>query len=264
MIKKLIKKQIRKTGMFRELKRDKKNLQNRINNLNKEKKQLLNQLNDLNEINQELNHQINTLKSDNKNLHLELKEKAAYVGFSLQDNLRGLSCDEGKIPVLKYIIENVNKYETILDAGFGAGAYGKLLKALYYQNIDGLDVYDKHINEMGLNLIYDSIFIENITDFDFEYYDLIILGDIIEHLDLESAKQLLLKFINENKCSQMIISVPYEYEQDELYGNSHEKHLQPEINEKYMEKHYPFLNLISKVKSSDSGHFIATYYWKND
>jgi hypothetical protein len=25
-------------------------------------------------------------------------------------------------------------------------------------------------------------------------------------------------------------SVPYEYEQDELYGNYHEKHLQPDIN----------------------------------
>jgi hypothetical protein len=53
----------------------------------------------------------------------------------------------------------------------------------------------------------------------------------------------------------MIISVPYEYEQDELYGNYHEKHLQPDINKEYMEKHYLYLNLVSQEIMSSSGAY---------
>lgn len=30
---------------------------------------------------------------------------------------------------------------------------------------------------MGLDRIYDNIYIENIIDFEFEYYDLILLGE---------------------------------------------------------------------------------------
>lgn len=248
MIKKLIKNRIKNTGMVRELHNNNKNLQ----------KQLI----ELDKFNQQLTEQINFLKSDNENLQLKLKEKSELVGFSLNGNLRGLSSDEGKIPVLKYIVENVDKSAKILDVGFGAGAYGKLLRSLYYQNIDGLDIYPNNIKELGLDKIYDNIFIENILDFEFEFYDLIIMGDLLEHIELKYAKKLLSNLM-ENKCDQIIISVPYEYEQDELYGNKYEKHLQPDMNELYMKKHYPDLEL-AEITNSDSGHLIATYYWKKD
>jgi 2-polyprenyl-3-methyl-5-hydroxy-6-metoxy-1,4-benzoquinol methylase len=246
MIKKLIKKQIKKTGMVKELENNNKNLQK--------------QFNDLDKANQQLQTQINFLKSDNEDLQFKLKEKSEIIGFSLKENLRGLSSDEAKIPVLKYIVENVKKDAQILDVGFGAGAYGKLLRSLYYRNIDGLDIYSDNIEEMGLDKIYDNIYIDNILYFDFDYYDLIIMGDLLEHIELESAKKLLSSLIKD-KCGQIIISVPYEYEQDELYGNKYEKHLQPDMNELYMKKHYPCLKLV-EMTNSTSGHIIATYYWK--
>jgi len=250
MIKKFIKNQIKKTGTVRELEMKNKNLKSQINDLNKS--------------NQQFENKINVLNLDNQQLLLKLKEKSELAGFSLKTNLRGISAYEGKIPVIKYIVENVKKNSKILDVGFGAGAYGKLLRAFYYENIDGLDVYGENINEMGLHLIYDNIYIENIMDFNFKYYDLIIMGDILEHIELDSAKKLLLTFIEKSKCGQMIISVPYEYEQDELYGNYHEKHLQPHINKEYMEKHYPYLNLLSQEIILSSGHIISTYFWKKE
>lgn len=247
MIKKLIKSQIRNIGMVKELENDNINIKN--------------QLDDLKKTNHKLRTQIGSLQYEKERLSLQLKEKSALTGFCIKTNLRGLSTDEGKLPVLKYVVENVKKDAKILDVGFGAGAYGKLLRSFYYLNIDGLDVYDGHIKEMGLDKIYDNIYIENVLDFDFEYYDLIIMGDVLEHMELESAKKVLSSIIEEDKCFQMIISVPYCYEQNELYGNSYEKHLQPEMDEKYMENHYPYLKLINKVKSA-SGHTIATYCWE--
>ena len=248
MIKNLIKNQIRNTGMVKDLEKDNIQLKNQLNNLKK--------------TNIQLRAQIGSLESEKEQLNSQLKDKSSHVGFSIKTNLRGLSSDEGKIPVLKYIVENVEKNAKILDVGFGAGAYGKLLRSLYYRNIDGLDIYSDNIEEMGLDKIYDNIYIENILDFDFNYYDLIIMGDVLEHIELESAKKLLSRFTS-GKCGQLIVSVPYEYEQDELYGNKHEKHLQPEMNEIFMEKHYPCLKLI-EVTNSASGHTIATYYWKKE
>ena len=114
---------------------------------------------------------------------------------------------------------------------------------------------------MGLDKIYDNIYIENILDFDFEYYDLIIMGDVLEHIELEYSKKLLSEFIKNNKCGYIIVSIPFEYKQGEAYGNPYEKHLQPNVNKEYMEEHFPYLQLIDTSKIPLRGGTIATYVW---
>ena len=244
MIKSMIKDQIRKTGIVKELEMVNSKLENQLIFSEKE--------------NEALKSQITNLKIENERLSTTNSE---LVGYSLKTNLRGVSPDEGKPAIMKYILENIRKDAKILDVGFGSGVYGKLLRAFNYQNIDGVDVYDKNINEMGLDKIYDNIFIENIMDFHFEHYDLIIMGDVLEHIELESAKELLRGFIENNKCSFMIISIPYEYEQGELYGNSHERHLQDEVTAEYMKKHYPYLKLIDSSIMAHHGSTVAVYVW---
>ena len=247
MIKEIIKDQIRKTGMVRELE-----MKNEV---------LVSQIKKLRTEIEILQGQLIFLDSQNQKLQLE---RSGPVGFSLKRELRGLSPDTGKPAILKYILDNIPKDARILDVGFGSGVYGKLLRALYYQNIDGIDVYGQNIREMGLDKIYDNIFIENILDFDFNFYDLIIMGDVLEHIELESAKKLLLRFIDDKKCSSLIVSIPYEYEQDEMYGNAHEKHLQPEVTAEYMEVHYPFLELIDSSMIAKSENILAVYVWNRD
>lgn len=174
MIKSMIKDQIRKTGIVKELEMVNSKLENQLIFSEKE--------------NEALKSQLTNLKIENERLSTTNSE---LVGYSLKTNLRGVSPDEGKPAIMKYILENIRKDAKILDVGFGSGVYGKLLRAFNYQNIDGVDVYAKNIHEMGLDMIYDNIFIENIMDFHFEHYDLIIMGDVLEHIELESAKELL-------------------------------------------------------------------------
>lgn len=70
------------------------------------------------------------------------------------------------------------------------------------------------------------------------------MGDVLEHIELEKSKKLLKSFIDENKCSSMIVQVPFESPNEiEWGGNPHEVHIQPEINEEYMKKHFPYLKL---------------------
>jgi poly(ribitol-phosphate) beta-N-acetylglucosaminyltransferase len=87
------------------------------------------------------------------------------------------------------------------------------------------------------------------------------MGDVLEHIELESAKELLSNFIKKNKCSHIIVSIPFEYEQDSIYGNKYEKHLQPDVNEEYMKEHYPYLKLIDSSAIPERNSSIATYVW---
>jgi len=286
-LKEPIKKQMRKTGMVRELEMDKQRLTEEKRRLTEEKRRLTEEKQKLTEIKQRLTeekqklteikqrlteekqklteeneymkNQIESLKDEKETLSIELDRNA----YSLSKDLRGNSADEGKAATIKYILENVGKGDKILDVGFGSGVYGKLLRAFYYQNIDGVDVYDKNIKELGLDKIYDTIYIENILDFDLDYYDLIIFGDVLEHIELKLAKNLLSKLISENKCGKIIVSIPYKYEQDEIYGNPYEKHLQPEVTSEYMEKHYPYLKLIDE-STLPLGGIIGVYVWEKE
>lgn len=242
LLKEIFKKQLRKTGMVRSLEME----------------------------NHDLKHRLKIIETDNKNLLKEIKilekkqetlEDLNNKNVDLTGCVRGVSSDAGKPAILEYILDNVKKNEKILDVGFGSGIYCKMLRAFNYKNIEGVDVYNKNISEMGLDQIYDQIYIENILDFDFKYYDLIIFGDVLEHIELEHAKNLLSSYINENKCNRIIVSIPYEYEQDEVYGNRYEKHLQSEVNKEFMEEHYPYLKLIDLSIMPHTGGYIATYVW---
>ena len=214
-------------------------------------------------------HENEILRQENNILKHTQSDK-----YMFKKKIRGSSGDVGKTIFLDWVLNNVDRSEKILDVGFGGGVYGKILKAFYYENIDGVDVWPENINEMGLNFIYDNIFIENVLDFEFEKYDLIIMGDVLEHMSLEDSKKLLNKFIN-GKASKLFIQVPYMYENHhEWQGNPYEVHIQDEIDEESMEREFPFLELL-KIdtvpahttalgrKTGEDTH-CATYVWFED
>ncbi len=92
----------------------------------------------------------------------------------------------------------------ILDVGCGFGKWGFLCreyleiygyrynKDKWIRRIDTVEVYPNYITSIHKHL-YDNIYIENILDFvnKMEEYDLIILSDIIEHFEKETAIKLL-------------------------------------------------------------------------
>jgi len=127
----------------------------------------------------------------------------------------------------KYIIDNYHIDSRILDVGVGAGTYYNLLSPLGYTNIDGVEIFQNYISEYRLEEKYKNIFNGNICNIDinFEEYDLIILGDVLEHIDKKDAKKLIEKIGN----VPTIIGVPFESEQGEHYGNIYETHLQSDL-----------------------------------
>jgi hypothetical protein len=88
--------------------------------------------------------------------------------------------------------------------------------------------------------LYKEIYIGDICDFDFSNFDYLILGDILEHIEVERAIELVNKIHNSNK--KCLIAIPYMYPQGSHDGNIYETHHQPDLT------HDVFLNRYSNMK----------------
>lgn len=129
--------------------------------------------------------------------------------------------------------------KSILDIGIGFGRNGHLCreyldvmrgnvwKSDWKVRIDGIEIFEKYIMPHQ-SFIYDNIFIMNCIDFYYKKwnYDLIIMGDVLEHIEKNRAKLLLDEIIANNKY--FILSVPMGdkwLKQGSMYGNDNEAHI---------------------------------------
>jgi len=128
---------------------------------------------------------------------------------------------------LDYIIQNFDKNIKILDVGAGIGTYFDLLSPHGYVNIDCVEIYEPYIRNFDLENKYQNVFLGDVCELNINFsdYDLIIIGDVLEHIDVLSARNLLNKITN----SFVIVAVPFESEQGEHFGNVYETHLQPDL-----------------------------------
>lgn len=137
------------------------------------------------------------------------------------------------------IIYRVNP-RSVLDIGLGSSArWGVLIREfgeIWYGNIypkdwkiklHGIEIFKKNILKIHHEL-YNKIYNRDATIQISELgnYDLIILGDVIEHLEKEKAIKLLVECCK--KSSFVMVNTPIgtldEWEQGELYGNPSETH----------------------------------------
>ena len=145
-----------------------------------------------------------------------------------------------KKEVKEWIYNNFDSDSKILDVGPGCGTYYNLLHDKY-NNIDGVEIYNQNIIDYDLKSKYSNIYNKNIVDFEYENYDLIIFGDIIEHLTVEDAQRVLNYAVN--RCKNLIVAVPYRYVQG-ANENKWERHIQDDLTVQNMKERYPYLKLL--------------------
>lgn len=146
-----------------------------------------------------------------------------------------------KEDVAKYLKENFKTDATILDIGAGNGSYYDYLHD-YFTNMEAVEVFEPNIKEYQLEEKYKKVYNVNIKDFEYEHYDIIIFGDVLEHLNVEDAQRVLDYALD--RCEEVIVAVPYMYVQDEIYGNKYEIHLQPDLTKQNMFERYPRLKYL--------------------
>ena len=69
------------------------------------------------------------------------------------------------------------------------------------------------------------------------HYDLIIFGDVLEHMTVEDA-QAVVDYARD-RCDNMLIAVPFLYEQGAKNGNPYEIHLQADLTPELFNERFP-------------------------
>lgn len=165
-------------------------------------------------------------------------------------------------PNIKTLIQRLypRKDCRILDVGAGEGTYSDLLRDSV-AIIDAIEVHEPYIEKFDLASKYNTVYIADCRDFDYseKWYDVIIFGDVIEHLEIADAKRVL-GLANDN-CDVLIVVVPFDTPQGAVDGVEWEKHLQPDLNLTTMKQRYPELLLwITDLKIGVYLRQMHTYY----
>jgi len=93
--------------------------------------------------------------------------------------------------------------------------------------------------------LYDEFFVGSISHYSYGYYyyDIVILGDVIEHMEVAAA-QYVIDYACSNAKADVIVGVPYKYKQGPIYGNPWERHIQDDLTPELMAERYPRLELM--------------------
>ena len=146
-----------------------------------------------------------------------------------------------KEDVANYLKKNFKEHSTILDVGAGCGTYYEYLHD-YFKNIDAVEVFRPNIEMYDLKSKYRNVYFSDIRDLEYSNYDIIIFGDILEHLEVNEAQKVLNYALE--RCKEVIVAVPYMYEQGPIKDNIYEIHKQPDLTKKVMKERYPQLKLL--------------------
>lgn len=151
----------------------------------------------------------------------------------------GCSTEYGKAEVINFLKERFPIGSYILDVGAGGGTYRNYMGFGY--NMDAVELWPEAVEY--IKPMYRNVYQKDIREFEYEQdYDLIIFGDIIEHLPVEDAKKVLAEASKHAK--HILIGVPYHSHRGPIYGNDAEEHIQDDLTHPVFKERYPDFPLL--------------------
>lgn len=167
------------------------------------------------------------------------------------------SSDQGKDLIASFV-KDISEIKTVLDIGAGHGTYSKLFKQhdISFDRIDAIEVWKPYIEMFGLHNQYDNVFNVDARSFDDFSYDLVIFGDVLEHMSKEDAQSLWTKAAGQARFG--VISIPtVHYHQGPEMGNPFQIHVKPDWSvEEVLES---FSNIIKHQEYSLVSVFFADF-----
>ena len=147
----------------------------------------------------------------------------------------------GKETVVRYLKSHFPKGSTCLDVGCSDGRYYFLLSDHFI--VDGVEIFEPYIKDNKLYDLYRNLTCANIVDFKYtENYDVVVFGDILEHLSVENAQKVVAEAKLHSK--EIVFAVPYLLSQGGNNGNDYEAHIQDDLTPEIVKERYPGFDLI--------------------
>jgi predicted TPR repeat methyltransferase len=141
------------------------------------------------------------------------------------------SLKSGKAETLAWFQANEATIKTVVDIGPGSGTYIKLIREDARCCADaiwiGVEIWKPYIEEFNLESRYTQVLNQDVRTVDWAVLnpDVVIAGDVLEHMTKEDAIILVDRILQVSKT--LIVSIPIRYmPQDEhAYPNPHEEHV---------------------------------------
>lgn len=137
-----------------------------------------------------------------------------------------LSSPEGK----SWIRDHVAALATdgplsVVDVGPGVGTYAKLLRGPAVTHVVGIEVHAPYVETYRLHEYYDQIVVGDVREVDIPACDVVVLGDVVEHMSEDDALAVWAKAAAAARRA-VYLSIPIvHYPQGEIEGNPHEVHV---------------------------------------
>ncbi len=129
--------------------------------------------------------------------------------------------------VAEFLLER--RPQTIIDIGAGAMMYGNLVRQTIKAHVTAIEVWQPYIDFYPYKKVYDAVIQKDARLHDDYNVDLVIAGDVLEHMSEEEMKELVAKIRSQAKW--LILSVPViHYPQGHLEDNPYEEHIQEDLN----------------------------------
>jgi phospholipid N-methyltransferase len=166
------------------------------------------------------------------------------------------SVNENK-PWIQRVIKEISP-STVLDVGAGSGVYADIIRQNtdYKINIVAIEVWEPYIKQFNLEKKYDEIINKDVREIEDFNYDLVIFGDILEHMSEEDAIKLWDKVSKQSKFA--IISIPtIHFPQGEISGNPYEVHIEEDWSYEKVLK--TFHSIVESQNFRITGAFLARF-----
>ena len=160
-------------------------------------------------------------------------------------------------PLVMHWIKKINP-TSVLDVGVGVGTYSILMRQenIFIPKIDGIEVWEPYIEKYDLNSKYNNIFNVDAREWKNWKYDLVIFGDVLEHMSKKEALAIWKKVSKNAKYA--IISIPIIHcPQGDAENNPFEEHIKDDWTTKEVLE--SFSNIIDYHNFSVVGVYLAKF-----
>jgi SAM-dependent methyltransferase len=113
----------------------------------------------------------------------------------------------------------------VLDVGAGDGKWGKLLADLVPCCV-ALEIWPDYVKKYHLDNIYDDVILGDVIRFDmFKQFDVVIFGDVLEHMKRADAMTVTHRIKQAGVRAYLTIPISECIQDGKVYGNPYETHL---------------------------------------
>ncbi|HEY9840951.1 MAG TPA: class I SAM-dependent methyltransferase, partial [Candidatus Obscuribacterales bacterium] len=135
-------------------------------------------------------------------------------------------------------------FRRILDVGAGSGTYSLLLRSRLPQaEWTALEIWEPWRERFELDQRYNRVIMADARSWEIDGdYDLVLMGDILEHMQKAEAQDLVLRLLHH--CQLLLIAIPIvPMAQEAWEGNPYEAHIKDDWSDAEVRASFPNISL---------------------